>query len=424
MKKILAVLVLVLSILPANAGQTYLDKQLKDVKNNVEYQSVSIHERNYTNKKYFPVRDESMIDPGLININADYKKVSDADFEKKLKQDEKEYAKLVPANMKKISTQNNVDYYEMYRIAERLIRANNLDYVNWRIAIRKTADDVNASSSSANFIYINTALYDSLYPNKDALAFVMAHEMAHLILGHQQRTAEHAAEIKNISHNMTKTVRETAPIAAMIAQNKYKNIMQDIQMMEYMADAEALILMTKAGYSPDSGLETLNFLAALPDVGSVYSTHPLTQDRINSVIQNIEVLNPDWVNEGRANIYNSDVLTCKKSSDRVSFTIIKSDKKKNFYHPETPQQRVTRMAYILYISNKPHDAAKYFKKLTEFRNDYVPYLYGSYANEAYYKKVHENKYHKRAIAAIKKAHELKPDDANVKTQMKALGLTE
>jgi len=53
---------------------------------------------------------------------------------------------------------------------------------------------------------------------------------------------------------------------------------------------------------------------------------------------------------------------------------------------------------------------------------FVPYLYESYANEAYYKKSKETKYHKRAIMAAQKAAELKPGDKNVETQLKALGI--
>lgn len=422
MKKISVILVLTLTVLPACAGTSYLDEQLKDVRNNVNYQSVPIHEKSYADEKYFPVIDSGMIDPGLININADYTKVNEADYEKKLVKDEKEYAKFVPANRKKASAPESVDYYKMYRIAERLIRANNLDYVNWRIAIRKTEEDVNAASTSGNFIYINTALYDSLYPNEDALAFVLAHEMAHLILGHQQRMAEQAAQISNLSPYLTQNARRQAPVASFASQVRVNNIYGKLQMMEYMADAEAFILMTKAGYSPDSGLETLNFLAALPEIDTIFRTHPLSADRIESAVRNIEVLNPDWIEEGKANIYNSEVLSFKQSSDRVSFSIIKSGEKKNFYHTENPQQRLTRMAYILYMSNKPKTAAKYFHELTEVRSDYVPYLYESYANEAYYKKTNEQKYHKRAIKAAQKAAELKPADKNVEAQLEALGL--
>lgn len=64
-----------------------------------------------------------------------------------------------------------------------------MDYVNWRVAIRKS-EDINAATYSGNYIIINTALYDSVYTNDDALAFVIAHEMSHQILGHTQRQAE------------------------------------------------------------------------------------------------------------------------------------------------------------------------------------------------------------------------------------------
>ena len=40
---------------------------------------------------------------------------------------------------------------------------------------------------TVNCIIINSALYDSLADNEDALAFAIAHEMAHSVLGHRER---------------------------------------------------------------------------------------------------------------------------------------------------------------------------------------------------------------------------------------------
>lgn len=414
---------MLLSIATSANAKSYLDQQLKDVKNSNYYNSVDIHKRNYSTKTYFPKRVEGIKDPGLININAKYDKVSDEDYKKKLAKDEAEYKKIIPENMMKKSKINDVDYYNVYRVCERLIRANNLDYVNWRIAIRKT-QDINAASGNANFIYINTALYDSIYQNPDALAFVMAHEMAHLILGHSQRSMELSNQLAQLEQNISSaTTKDAKALSTAIYNTRGIAVMKEIRMMEYMADSEALILLTKAGYSPEKSLETLNFLAALPEIESLLDSHPMTQDRINSAIENIQVLNPDWIEEGKANIYNSSILPAKKSSDRVSFTIERSPVEKNFYHPETIQERVTRLAYVSYISGNNEKAIKYFKKLADIKASYVPYLYISYASENLYKKTNQPKYLKWASKAAKKAASLKSNDENVQAQLKDLNVS-
>ena len=418
--KNLLVLVMLFAVSSAVDAKSYLDQQLKDVKNNDYYNSVDIHKNNYSKKTYFPKRIEGIKDPGLININAKYEKVNDEDYQKKIAEDEKLYKKLLPENMMKISKSNEVDYYNVYRVCERLIRANNLDYVNWRIAIRKT-EEINAASSNVNYIYINTALYDSIYQNPDALAFVMAHEMAHLILGHQQRTMEFSQQLAQLQQNIASSTTQNAKaLSTAIYNTRGMIIMKEVRMMEYMADSEALILLTKAGYSPEKSLETLNFINAIPSVSTLVDTHPVTQERINSAIENIKVLNPDWVEEGKANIYNSDVLYAKKSSDRVSFTIERSPVEKNFYHPESVPERISRIAYVSYISGDNEKSMKYFKKLADIKESYIPYLYISYAAENLYNKTHEKKYMKWAVKAVKKAAELKPGEENVKAQLKDL----
>lgn len=46
--------------------------------------------------------------------------------------------------------------------------------MNWRIALIKDTENVNAFATDANLIAIYTALYDSVYENDDALAMVIA----------------------------------------------------------------------------------------------------------------------------------------------------------------------------------------------------------------------------------------------------------
>lgn len=366
-------------------------------------------------------------DPKLIKLS-DFTPIDEKAYAAKLAKDETVYKKeIIPVLAKNMNSINvepaAVDFYGVYRISERLIRANNLDYVNWRIAIRKSPDDFNAASTAANFVWINTALYDSLYTDEDALAFVLAHEMSHHILGHSQRQAELFKRLFNIynytyaSSNGETVTDATAGLLVNATRTvQLKRVYDEIKMMEFMADTEAFILLTKAGYSPYKAMNALNFLDALPNVKYLIESHPIAKERIASANENISYTNPDWINEGISNIYNSEVLPCKKSSDRVSFIISKSKTDKNFYEPENIQQRLTRYAYTSYLNANMTNAVKYFEKLTDTYDNYVYYLYLSYANEYLYNQSKKEKYLTKSRNAIEKANALKPQDENVKKQ--------
>lgn len=432
MKKILGLFIALSLPLNAFAG-SYVDRQLKEIKKNTKYSTPQQHVLNYEylNKnleKYTPI---NIKDPKLINLS-DITPVDETSYAKKLAQDENKYkSEIYPILKKKANALSEepaaVDFYNVYRISERLIRANNLGYMNWRIAIRKTTEDVNASATMANLVMIHTSLYDSLYTNEDALAFIIAHEMSHLILNHQQRNYELQKKLSDMVKGlqMNKAFQgdlspESKLVGSASALYMIKKTYNEFKMMEYMADTEALILIIKAGYSPSKAMEALNFLNTLPELDQFISTHPLTKDRIKSANENLSYANPYWVDEGKKNIYESNVLSVKKSSDRVSIVISKDDNLKKYYETEDIEKHLTRLAYVSYTKGNMQDAIKYFDKLSEVSNTYIPYLYLSYANEYLYKQTKDNKYQKRAQKAIEQAYALNPNDEYVKEQKQNL----
>lgn len=429
MKKILVILVL-LSFQAVAFGASYIDKQLKEVKKNSKYNTSQKYERSfdkldtYIKKSSLPLKDPKLFTFSTVTP------VDANKYKAKLQQDEKIYKSVIePAINKKLNSINidpaAVDFYRVYRIAERLIRANNLEYTNWRFAIRKSHDEINAASGANNFVEINTALYDSLYNNEDALAFVMAHELSHLLLGHSQRSAEINKKLNDIV-NAQKVVNDNSAAynlanstASMVYIKKYYN---ELKMMEFMADAEACTLLIKAGYSPSKAMEALNFLDVAPQIKYFIATHPLAKERLESANQNIYYANPNWVEEGKLNIYNSPVLTCKKSSDRVSIVINKVENFNKVYEPENIVQRLSRIAYASYIKGNMNDASKYFKKLADATDDYRAYLYLSYAEEQLFMQTNAKKHEKLALKSILKAKELNPNEPNVQKQFKDLSL--
>ena len=410
MKKLLITL-LVLSVPNFALAKSYLDAQLKTTKKSVKYNSVQTLKKNYEPTVSNNVLT-SVYDPKLINLS-EFSPVSEKDYKLKLAKDEEIYEKeIIPVLKKKISTLSEetlpVDFYNLYRITERLIRANNLEYINWRIAVRKT-EEPNAYAANVNSITIHTALYDTFYNNEDALAFILAHEMSHLILGHDAQRGEIMTKMANVERYF-----DSKKLTYKALRMKY---MKEIRDMEYMADTEAITLITKAGFSPQKALSALNTIDAYAEVKALwglYNTHPYTEKRIESYKENLTVINPQWVEEGKSNIYNSEVLSVKKSSDRVSFVINKIDNPAKFYQVENVEQRLKRLAYASYLNGNYKNAVKYFEKLVNSNNsDYVNYVYLALANKALYNSLKEDKYLKSAKDAINKASDLKSNDPEV-----------
>ena len=424
MKKLIILMLTLLVPLGACAKKTYLDIQLDEVKKSQQYNTVNKFKGNSQQLNLdtdISTKQASLVkDPGLIHIPT-AEPVDEEKYASKLAKDEETYKKVKSRFSQRNFDGTGVNYYRVYRIAERIIRANNLDYVNWRIAIRKTPVH-NASASEGNFILVNTGMYDTLGDNDDALAWVLAHEMSHLILGHISRSKDLRASYE-YNKRVYRGMRASAgkDIIATKINIQENNILKAERHMEYMADSEGLNLIIKAGYSPEKAIEAVNLLNALSGNYDFGGDHPHAVYRLNNFRDTLMIANPNWVNIGRENIYNGEVLPCKMGSDRVSVIIPKAKKPKVSYQLETPEERIIRMAYVTYKKGYLGSAKNYFKKWIELDpGNYVPYLYLSYANEVNYKAFNNSKFLRRAQKAVKKAYKYAPYSLDVQAQMKDL----
>ncbi len=77
------------------------------------------------------------------------------------------------------------DYYVLYRIVERISRANAIDVRPWRVIVVPEYD-INAFATEINLIAFFSGLLDQVYGDPNAIACVVGHEMAH-------HTEEHIA---------------------------------------------------------------------------------------------------------------------------------------------------------------------------------------------------------------------------------------
>ncbi len=87
------------------------------------------------------------------------------------------------------------DYYAIYRIVERVARANGLDQQPWRIRV-SSADVVNAYASELNILTFEGGILEQLQGDTAAIACVVGHEMAHHTEGHAAERTKVAAEIE------------------------------------------------------------------------------------------------------------------------------------------------------------------------------------------------------------------------------------
>lgn len=355
-------------------------------------------------------------DPKLIKISTT-KKVNKEQFKKNLENNKKEYKKE-EKNLKD-------SYYTLYRISDRLIRANNLQSQNWRFAIRNKTEEVNAYAAAANLITLYSSLFDSLYNNDDAMAFIIGHEMSHFIYKDGQRLADLYKKINDNEMYCILAAKSLIgapyiPVCGVKMARAYK----DLRKMEYNADKESLTLMAKAGYDLDGATEAMEYLAQLPHIKHLDDTHPMPDERIKAIKAEIDRLNVEELkNEGEYNLLNSEVLAVKTSYDRSAadkkiMVLLSPENKATIkYTPQTEDIKSLKKAYSAYIKDDIAEAKYYFEEAYKLnKKNYIAPLYLSYISEYEYYKTGNKKSLKKANYWIEKANKINSSEKNVINQ--------
>jgi predicted Zn-dependent protease len=157
------------------------------------------------------------------------------------------------------------------------------------------SDEINAFSTSGGHIFVTRGLL-ACAASEDALASVLAHELAHVQLQHSiesikssrftgalQQVAGIAADAAGLSE-LTKAFDEGIKEAVnTMINNGYS------QTQEFEADSTALSLLASAGYTPSSIFDMLDTLKANSQgkTGGFSKTHPSPQSRIDSAKKSI-----------------------------------------------------------------------------------------------------------------------------------------
>jgi predicted Zn-dependent protease len=154
--------------------------------------------------------------------------------------------------------------------------------------------EYNAFATPGGHIMISRGLVEAA-PSEDALAALIAHEMAHIILRHAAKIIDdmsltnELADIANRAAALTGNSRaaeqalalrkSTSPIVDTMIKNGFS------REQEFEADVKALQLLNDAGYDPRALVDMLQVLQNVQSSqrGGFNSTHPSPRERISNV---------------------------------------------------------------------------------------------------------------------------------------------
>lgn len=144
----------------------------------------------------------------------------------------------------------------------------------------------NAFALPGGFVFVSRPILDLCQWNNDQIAFILGHEMAHIIKGHTfERIVTHSA-ISTVSR--ATAVRGVLggwlrTVGVRFLETAYSRD------QELEADRLGVRLAAAAGYRPEGATELLAHLAQLKaapeplDLGEYFSTHPNADIRIKSI---------------------------------------------------------------------------------------------------------------------------------------------
>jgi Zn-dependent protease with chaperone function len=147
----------------------------------------------------------------------------------------------------------------------------------------------NALAIPGGFIYLSENLFDLCGEDVDAIAFVLAHEIAHTINGDANKRFLTKTVINGLSTIRTRGMNPAVQqLLGHIVQQGYS------REQEYRADRFAVALTKAAGFDPAGGcrlFKQLQYHEKEPDLmGAYFSSHPSLADRIDRINQRMKAL--------------------------------------------------------------------------------------------------------------------------------------
>jgi beta-barrel assembly-enhancing protease len=147
-------------------------------------------------------------------------------------------------------------------------------------------DEPNAFALPGGFVFITQSLMELCHCDEDELAFILSHEMAHVIKGHAINRIISSSAIKIVSGATAST--SLLPVWLKKLSIQFLESAYSRQ-LEFAADELGVYLSNAAGYNPQSAVQLLERLAKFKtsenqmDFGRYFSSHPPFSDRISDI---------------------------------------------------------------------------------------------------------------------------------------------
>ncbi len=189
---------------------------------------------------------------------------------------------------------------EVDQIVSKITEAIGASAHPWHVNVFKAPEVKNAAATRGNHIFIWTGMIDAT-KNKDELASILGHEVAHILAQHTEPSQEEAWRrvlVEGLSTAAAIGVviatrgAQGSDLAADLAASLTKAAGQGIFINPYSQDKEleadqiGVYLMAKAGYRPEAAIEFWTRALQDPSFGSsipFLSTHPPASKRLEQL---------------------------------------------------------------------------------------------------------------------------------------------
>ncbi len=167
------------------------------------------------------------------------------------------------------------------RIGDGLVGVMNRKDLPWRFWVVEELSSYNAFAAPGGFVFITRTYYEKL--NEDEAAFVIAHEMAHIDLGHHEKQSKRVrdANLGNLLLNILTQRRGAWGTAVDLGTTAY--VTHYSRTLEKEADFAGYDYAEAAGYDARAAVTALSKLGEQPQlhpwIVNIYSTHPLLSSR-------------------------------------------------------------------------------------------------------------------------------------------------
>jgi predicted Zn-dependent protease len=146
----------------------------------------------------------------------------------------------------------------------------------------------NAFALPGGFIFVTRSLVELCERDRDELAFILGHEMAHVIRGHAIK--------RIVSTSAVNVASRAVPVRGQLSTWLRKVGIQFLesaysQELEFQADKLGVRLADVAGYNPNASIKLLGRLSELSlsesefVAGNYFSSHPAFEARISNIKQ-------------------------------------------------------------------------------------------------------------------------------------------